>query len=162
MKKNVNLFIIGLLFSTTCFPQQQDVLCSQVDSIVKSINDNRPVFIASKTHQVVNGTDSCFREIFQDTDSKIMLITLNNWDNSGHQLVEYYFNDGILIFTKQVHSDHNGVCLIDQMYLYNGFIIRWIEPSGKNKDVNDDDFKKASLQLADFANTLVNEFKDRK
>lgn len=159
MKKQIGLLIIGLLILTSGFSQTGDNLYQEIDSIVNSIKTISNSCIRTKTHEGSNGQDSWFREIFQTTDNKIILLTLNNKDIYGLQLVEYFYSNNQLIFVKQTHIDIKENITIEQFYVYYGDLIRWIGPNGEYKDENSESFKKVSLELADFANELVSDFK---
>lgn len=159
MKKQIGLLAIGLLFITNGFSQTNDILFQEIDSIVNSINKVSNTCTRTKNHVGSNGQDSWFREIFQNSNNDIVLLTLNNKDSRGHQFVEYFYSGRQVIFIRQTQTDKNENKNIEQFYLWNGQLLRWIEPNGVFKDENSDSFKKTSLELADYATELASDFK---
>jgi hypothetical protein len=159
MKTQIGLIVIGLLLFTNGFSQTDNVLYQEIDSIVNSINRMSSSCVRTKTHEGSNGQDSWFREIFQNSNDEIILLTLNNKDTKGYQFVEYYYSGRQVIFIKQTQTDKNENKNTEQFYLYNGQLLRWIEPNGVFKNENSDSFKKISLELADYATSLASDFK---
>lgn len=159
MKKVIGLFVIGILLFTSGFSQTRDILFQEIDSIVNSINNSSTTCTRTKTNEGSNGQDFWYREIFQNSTNEIILLTLNNKDERGYQLVEYFYSGAQVIFIRQTHTDQNGNETIEKFYLNNGQLEGWIEPTGELKDENSDSFKKVALELADYATELANDFR---
>src|SRR5690606_41617640 len=128
MKRVIGLFVTGTLLFTSGFSQTRDILFQEIDSIVTSINNSLTTCTRTKTHEGSSGQDFGYREIFQNSTNEIILLTLNNKDDRGYQLVEYFYSGTQVIFVRQTHTDQNGNETVEKFYLNNGQLEGWIEP----------------------------------
>jgi hypothetical protein len=107
-------------------------------------------------YEIVEKSDDAGRKNIYKLNNVLKLITFTVVDKGVNKTVEWYFNEGQLIYTHKVWTDRvsNAVLSSEKCYLINGQVVAYTI-NEISMDINSDEFKKVSVELPKYALELI-------
>jgi hypothetical protein len=171
MKKIISLIILGLLsiagYSQMSYENDysNDMTLLKNDSLgqirriekeVGKVNTNE-----LKMMEIAKDKNGYRHDYFIGNDLKLVQVYYN--ENDIEKNVSWYFNNGQIIYSTQLWTNHKTKDTIDneRLYFYYENLIAWTK-NGKPVDENSSEFKKVGVDLKEYAHKLKSDWQTRK
>ena len=158
-----------------------DSTISQIRKEYQSIRNALPKLKGESVELSGYSTEGGEARVYRDTKANIRLIKVALYFESGKEIREYYYQNGLLIFAFYESHRYNVPFYVtpntakeigiepfdpkktkitkDIYYFSNGKMIRWMEENKRDVEVNSKEFKEAEKNIMDFSNKLIAKFK---
>jgi hypothetical protein len=154
-----------------------DPTIAQIRAEYQTIRQALPTYSEESIDLADASTEGGEAKIYRDKQKDIRLIRTNQYGEMGKTIMEFYYQNGSLIFTyreshqynvpfymtseksKEVESesfDPKKTKIVENRYYFlNGKMIRWLDEANKQIDTRTTEFKKAETEILDFSNQLI-------
>ncbi len=151
MKKYLLIILTSFAIIQGVYSQTDKQQIANIEKATKEIKSNISNY--QKTEKIKDSSGN--RYVYKD-GNELKLITVYFEDNDANKNVEWYFANGLLIYTQQVWTDRktNKVVNNEKCYLNSGHLIAWTKDD-KLVDVTSDEFKMVSIDLQAYEKELI-------
>jgi hypothetical protein len=151
-----------------------DPAISQIRAEYQAIRKALPTYSEESVNLADESTEGGEAKVYRDQQKGIRLIRTDQYSEMGKTLMEFYYQNGSLIFAyredhqynvpfymtpeiaKEVGSepfDHKKTKIVENRYCFlNGKMIRWLDEAKKQIDTRTTKFKDAETAILDFSN----------
>lgn len=152
MRKHLSI-LLALLLNITVYSQTQEQQISSIDKIKEEIKNNIATLTLTENVNVNDSIGNGYRRVYRK-NSELKLIQVEYKEAGGlgknvSKKVEWYFTNGILIYSEVLWTDLATNKVIDhqKLYLDQTHLIAWIKLDNISVDVNSDEFKETDANL---------------
>ena len=150
---------------------------AQIKAEYQAIRKALPTYSEESMDLADESTEGGEAKIYRDKQKDIRLIRTNQYGEMGKTIMEFYYQNGSLIFAyreshqynvpfymipekaKEVGSesfDPKETKIVENRYYFiNGKMIRWLDEAKKQIDTRTTEFKKAETEILNFSNQLI-------
>ena len=154
-----------------------DPAISQIRAEYQAIRKALPTYSEESVDLADESTEGGEAKIYRDKQKDIRLIRTNQYGEMGKTIMEFYYQNGSLIFAYRESHQYNAPFYMtpekakevgsepfdpkktkiveNRYYFLNGKMIRWLDEAKKQIDTRTTEFKEAETEILDFLNQLI-------